>query len=76
MPSIEQTIMNIVSAPTWDQRVARVRQIPALHGTDDHVGAQDAPDEGAVLVVLDLPPRAFRCQPGLDGIWPGELGRW
>jgi len=35
MASIEQTITNIVSAPTWDQRVARVRQIPALHGTDD-----------------------------------------
>jgi hypothetical protein len=36
MPSREQTITHIVSAPTWDQRVARVRQIPALHGTADH----------------------------------------
>ncbi len=36
MPSLEQTVTHIVSAPTWDQRVARVRQIPAVHGTDDH----------------------------------------
>jgi hypothetical protein len=36
MPSIEQTITRIVTAPTWDQRVARVRQIPALHGTNDY----------------------------------------
>ena len=36
------------------------------------VGAQDAPDECAVLVVLDLSPRAFWCQPGLDSIRPGS----
>jgi len=28
------------------------------------VGAQDAPDEGAILVVLDLPQCPFWCQPG------------
>jgi hypothetical protein len=40
------------------------------------VGAQDAADECGVLVVLDLPSRAFWCQPGLDSVRPGELGRW
>jgi hypothetical protein len=39
------------------------------------LGAQDAADEGAVLVVLDLPSRALRCQRGLDSVRPGELGR-
>lgn len=36
MPTIEETINHIVNAPTWDQRVARVRQIPARHGTNEH----------------------------------------
>jgi hypothetical protein len=36
MSAIEDTINGIVSAKTWDQRVARVRQIPARHGTDEH----------------------------------------
>ena len=40
------------------------------------VGAQDAADERGVLVVLDLPPWTFRCQPDLDGIRPGKLARW
>jgi hypothetical protein len=40
------------------------------------VGAQDAPDEGAVLVVLDLPSWPFWCQPGLDSSRPGKLGSW
>jgi hypothetical protein len=39
------------------------------------VGAQDAPDECGVLVVLDLAPRTFQCQPGLDMIRARELGR-
>ena len=36
MPTIEETINHIVNAPNWDQRVARVRQIPARHGTNEH----------------------------------------
>jgi hypothetical protein len=36
MPSIEETIERVVKAPTWDERVNRVRQIPARHGTDEH----------------------------------------
>jgi hypothetical protein len=40
------------------------------------VGAQDAPDERAVLVVLDLPPPPVRCQSVLDSIRPGMPGRW
>jgi hypothetical protein len=28
------------------------------------------------VVVLDLPPRVLRCQPCLDSIRHGELGRW
>lgn len=36
MTTIEETIQRIVSAPTWDQRITRVRQIPARHGTDEH----------------------------------------
>jgi hypothetical protein len=38
MPSIEQTIERVVNATTWDERVNRVRQIPARHGTDEHAG--------------------------------------
>lgn len=36
MPTIEQTINQIMNAASWDQRVARIRQIPGRHGTDEH----------------------------------------
>src|SRR5260370_35696069 len=36
MPSVAETVWRIINAPTWDQRVARVRQIPAMHGTNEH----------------------------------------
>jgi hypothetical protein len=36
MPTIEETVHYIANAPDWDQRVARIRQIPARHGTSDH----------------------------------------
>lgn len=36
MATIEQTISHIVKAPSWDRRVARIRQIPGRHGTDEH----------------------------------------
>lgn len=38
MPTVEQTIERIVTSSTWDERVARVRQIPARHGTNEHAG--------------------------------------
>ncbi|SRR5712691_729136 len=36
MPSVAETVWRIVNADTWDQRVARVRQIPAMHGWNEH----------------------------------------
>lgn len=36
MPSVEDTVADIVSAPTWDQRVARLRLVPQNHGTGEH----------------------------------------
>lgn len=36
MPSIEETVANILAAPNWDQRVARMRLIPQNHGTGEH----------------------------------------
>lgn len=36
MSATEQTINHIVNASSWDQRVARIRQIPSRHGTDEH----------------------------------------
>ena len=36
MPSVEETVARIVNTASWDQRVARVRQIPAMHGTNEH----------------------------------------
>lgn len=38
MPTTDETIERIVSAPTWDDRIARIRQIPARHGTNEHTG--------------------------------------
>jgi hypothetical protein len=46
------------------------------------IGAQDTPGEGAVLVVLDLPPRTFDVNPALTlfglGSWPAGdvLATW
>lgn len=36
MATVEQTIDYIVGAGSWDERVARMRQIPQRHGTDSH----------------------------------------
>jgi hypothetical protein len=36
VPSVEQTIHYIEGAKTWDDRVARMRQVPQRHGTNDH----------------------------------------
>jgi hypothetical protein len=35
VPTIEETVALIAGAATWTERVARIRQIPAHHGTDD-----------------------------------------
>jgi hypothetical protein len=36
MPSVEETVASIAAAPTWDQRIARIRLIPQHHGTGEH----------------------------------------
>ena len=42
MPAVDDSVQLIAEASTWDDRVARIRQIPARHGTDDqtHIYAQ------------------------------------
>lgn len=37
MPA-DNTIERIADAPTWDRRVALIRQVPQRHGTDEHAG--------------------------------------
>lgn len=36
--TVEDTINLIVGATTWDERVNRIRQVPARHGTNEHAG--------------------------------------
>ena len=36
MPTIEQTVERIISADSWDQRVARIRLVEQNHGTGQH----------------------------------------
>lgn len=36
MPTIAETVASIVAASTLDERVARIRLIPQLHGTGEH----------------------------------------
>jgi hypothetical protein len=36
MPTTEETVNSIAAASTWDERIARFRQIPQRHGTDEH----------------------------------------
>lgn len=36
MPTPEETVSAIVSAPDWNARVAKIRQIPQQHGTNQH----------------------------------------
>lgn len=42
MTTIEETINLVVGAKTWDERVIRIRQIPARHGTDEHAAIHAA----------------------------------
>jgi hypothetical protein len=37
VPTVAETIAEILAAPSWDQRVARFRLIPQRHGTVDHL---------------------------------------
>lgn len=36
MPAVDETVAYILAAPSWDQRVARIRLIPQRHGTGEH----------------------------------------
>ena len=63
MATIEQTVDFIVAASTWDERVARIRQIPQRHGTDEHA-AIDA-EVSRLLYVPHLAPD-FAYAPILD----------
>lgn len=36
MPDSAATVSHITAAPTWDDRVARIRQVPQHHGTNEH----------------------------------------
>lgn len=36
MPTVGETIAEIVAAGSWDQRVARIRLVPQRHGTAEH----------------------------------------
>jgi hypothetical protein len=36
--TVEETVNLIASAGTWNERVNRIRQVPARHGTDEHPG--------------------------------------
>ena len=35
MPSTDETVNRILDTPTWDRRVAEIRQIPAQHGLNE-----------------------------------------
>jgi hypothetical protein len=54
MPTTQDTVDRIVSAQTWDQRVARVRQIPARHGYNEH--AEIYAEIARRLYVMHLAP--------------------
>ncbi|MPZ53560.1 MAG: hypothetical protein GEU79_12645 [Acidimicrobiia bacterium] len=38
MVTSENTVDRIASSSSWNERVSRIRQIPQLHGTDEHQG--------------------------------------
>ena len=42
MPSVDETVAEIVAAPSWDQRVQRIRLIPQHHGTGEHAAIHAA----------------------------------
>src|ERR1022692_3414392 len=54
MATTEQTVDYIVAAPTWDERVARVRRVPQRHGTNEH--ATIHADVARLLYVPHLAP--------------------
>lgn len=54
MTTITDTVDYIIEAPTWDERVARIRQIPQRHGTNEH--ATIHADVAKLLYVPHLAP--------------------
>jgi len=36
MATIEDTVDLVIRAKNWDERIARLRQIPQRHGTNEH----------------------------------------
>lgn len=54
MPTPEETVLAIVGAPDWNARVARIRQIPQQHGTNQHSAIYGA--VAAQLYVPNLAP--------------------
>jgi hypothetical protein len=63
VPTAAQTVDSITAASTWDERVARFRQIPQRHGTDEHAGIYA--DVARHLYVPHLAPD-FAYAPKLD----------
>lgn len=63
MPSKLETVLSIETASTWDERVARFRQIPQRHGTDEHAAIYA--DVATVLYVPHLAPD-YAYVPKLD----------
>lgn len=54
MPTPEETVSAIISAPDWNARVAKIRQIPQQHGTNQHSAIYAA--VAAQLYVPNLAP--------------------
>jgi hypothetical protein len=63
MATIGQTVDYIITAPTWDERVARIRRIPQRHGTNEHAAIQA--DVARLLYVPHLAPD-YAYVPALD----------
>jgi hypothetical protein len=63
VPTIQQTVDYIVGAANWDERVARIRQIPQHHGTDEQAAV-----DGEVARLLYVPHLApdYAYVPFLD----------
>jgi hypothetical protein len=60
------TASAIAASISWGQADQQDQGLDVAVSDAAAVGAQDTADECTVLVVLDLPSRPVRCQPGLD----------
>lgn len=54
MPTISETVDSILSAPTWEERIARIRLVPQHHGTAEHAAIYA--EVARVAYVPDLAP--------------------